>query len=69
VGTLQILAVAGIDCNCADYDARSALHLAASNGCMDATKFMLALKGINVCSVLDVECSFAMHASPNLVMQ
>ena len=51
VQTLRILAVAGIDCNCADYDSRTALHLSVSNGCMDATHFLLKTEGINVCLI------------------
>jgi hypothetical protein len=60
---LRILSVAGTDCNVADYDSRSALHLSVCNGCMDALKFLLELKGINVCSVRCMKKPCAVHAT------
>ena len=37
----------GVDPNQADYDRRTALHLAASNGCMESLRFLLSCEGIN----------------------
>ena len=48
VSILDILHSAGINVNCADYDGRTALHLAVSNGSMDATKRLLQMEDINV---------------------
>jgi len=40
---LQQLAAAGVDMNIADYDRRSALHLASSEGHLDAVRYLLAI--------------------------
>jgi len=32
----------------ADYDRRTALHLAASNNCLDALKYLIKVKHINL---------------------
>lgn len=52
---LELLHTAGIDCNCADYDGRTALHLAVSNGSKDALHVLLKMEGIKVCKLLTSE--------------
>jgi len=41
VDELKTLHANGVDLNAGDYDARTALHLAASNGCLEATSWLL----------------------------
>jgi len=43
-----LLAVVGVDPNLADYDRRTALHLAAGEGHMEAVTFLTSLEGINL---------------------
>ena len=47
VAMLRRLVASGIDPNMGDYDKRTPLHLAASNGCMDALCFLLSCHGID----------------------
>ncbi|KAK3266381.1 hypothetical protein CYMTET_24987 [Cymbomonas tetramitiformis] len=47
VEILQTLYNCGADLNSADYDKRTAMHLAASNGCIEALSWMLQKDGID----------------------
>ena len=44
---LQRLCASGADLSAADYDGRTGIHLAASEGHLDAVKFLVA-KGVNI---------------------
>ena len=48
VAALRRLVENHVNPNEADYDKRTALHLAASEGSMDALRFLISIKGINV---------------------
>ena len=48
---LRRLVENAIDVNEGDYDKRTALHLAASNGCQEALRHLLTLPGINTSPV------------------
>ena len=48
VAALRRLVNNNVDPNLADYDKRTAMHLAASNGCMDALNFLIKIKGIEL---------------------
>eukprot|EP00854_Cymbomonas_tetramitiformis_P004787 gene4787-5854_t len=45
---LRRLVHTGLDVNCCDYDSRTALHLAASNGHLPCVQYLLELKAIDV---------------------
>lgn len=64
--TLEIVSTAGINVNVADYDGRTALHLAVSNGRMDATQRLLDMADIQVLclatnSVFKRLCTLPVH--------
>ena len=44
---LQRLVASGTDLNLADYDGRTGIHLAASEGQLETVRFLI-LKGVNV---------------------
>ena len=48
VAALKRLVENHVDPNLADYDKRTAIHLAASEGCMDTLKFLVNFKGIEL---------------------
>jgi ankyrin repeat protein len=48
VATVSMIIAAGVDCNAADYDLRSSLHLAASNGSHDVIAYLVARPGIRL---------------------
>ena len=45
---LRRLVEGNADVNACDYDSRTAMHLAASNGCHEAIQYLLSCPGINV---------------------
>ncbi|GMH33513.1 hypothetical protein BSKO_01347 [Bryopsis sp. KO-2023] len=45
---VQTLYDSGVDMNCTDYDFRTALHLAASNGSLEVASFLLQTTGIDI---------------------
>eukprot|EP00238_Polyblepharides_amylifera_P001694 CAMPEP_0196573526 /NCGR_PEP_ID=MMETSP1081-20130531/3415_1 /TAXON_ID=36882 /ORGANISM="Pyramimonas amylifera, Strain CCMP720" /LENGTH=635 /DNA_ID=CAMNT_0041891265 /DNA_START=41 /DNA_END=1948 /DNA_ORIENTATION=- len=48
VEQLQTLHANGIDLNSGDYDARTALHLGASEGCVETVSWLLTQQGVDV---------------------
>lgn len=48
VAGLKRLVESSADINIPDYDNRTALHLACSNGCIEAVEYLLSIPGINV---------------------
>lgn len=47
INELRRLVASGVDLNAGDYDNRTGLHLAASEGKLEAVKFFIA-KGVNL---------------------
>jgi len=45
---LKTLKRNGVDLNAGDYDRRTALHLAASNGCLESVSWLLNQEGVNI---------------------
>jgi ankyrin repeat protein len=48
VAAVSMIIQAGVDCNAADYDLRTSLHLAASNGSHDVIAYLVGCPGIKL---------------------